>query len=483
MSAVQTFAVPHNPDAEESLLGSVLLSRAALVEATAAGVEPEDFHDPNHRTYFAAMLSAHEAGLGLDPVSVGSQLGPSEREHVRALQRIQAATPASANARAYALAVKDASVRRQAIADVTQAREALCTGSDVSRVLADLTATSRRSAIGSTLSLPDLATVESDGVLPCRLVRTDGRALLYPGLNDIHGLPSEGKTWLALAMIAEALLAGENAVFIDYEDGPWTAKERLLALGVPEAVVVDPARFLYVQPEGPIGPAELIQLERIRDEHNPTVIAIDAMASALATNGYDENSNTDVALWRNRIAKPLAVNGAVMLGLDHVARDPARGRGGRGAGDKLAGISGASYEAQSVRAFSREQAGIVKLVIAKDRPGRVGPNRSVAALIDIVPSEGGRRVEITFRPPDGREMTASGESGTWRPTWYMEQASRRLESETVAGTFPSKNSLTKLVGGKRERVLQAVDALVADGYVEREGTSLRSVKPYRQDEQ
>jgi hypothetical protein len=69
----------------------------------------------------------------------------------------------------------------------------------------------------------------------------------------------------------------------------------------------------------------------------------------------------------------------------------------------------------------------------------------------------------------------------WRPTWYMEQVSRRLEAENAAGEHPTKDALAKVIGKNRSRVLQAIDALLIDGYVERnDKRALRSIKPYRE---
>lgn len=85
---------------------------------------------------------------------------------------------------------------------------------------------------------------------------------------------------------------------------------------------------------------------------------------------------------------------------------------------------------------------------------------------------------ITGTRGNATTTTADGE---FRPTWYMEQASRCLERETAAGQHPTKDALAKDVGKNRAYVLKAVDALIAEGHVDRvDKTHLRSVTPYRE---
>jgi energy-coupling factor transporter ATP-binding protein EcfA2 len=74
------------------------------------------------------------------------------------------------------------------------------------------------------------------------------------------------------------------------------------------------------------------------------------------------------------------------------------------------------------------------------------------------------------------------DDGTWRPTVLMERASRKLEFLTAANDLPSRSALSDAVTGKKQFLLQAIDVLIAENYVERDGRKLRSVRPYREDE-
>ena len=109
---------PHNLDAEESLLGAMLLSRDAI----AAGVEccsADDFYGPAHGHVFAAICSLYGQGEPADPVTVADELrraglldaigGPPT------LISLQANTPATSNAARYARIIEEHALLRRLI--------------------------------------------------------------------------------------------------------------------------------------------------------------------------------------------------------------------------------------------------------------------------------------------------------------------------------------------------------------------------------
>src|SRR5206468_11123564 len=65
---------PHNLDAEESLLGAMLLSRDAIVSATEVGLGAEEFYKPAHGHVYDAITSLYAAGEPADPVTVAEEL-------------------------------------------------------------------------------------------------------------------------------------------------------------------------------------------------------------------------------------------------------------------------------------------------------------------------------------------------------------------------------------------------------------------------
>ena len=67
--------------------------------------------------------------------------------------------------------------------------------------------------------------------LPALLKRSDDQTILYEGrLNTIYGEPAQGKTWIAIITVIEAIRSGARVVFWDFEDRPETLATRLDAL-------------------------------------------------------------------------------------------------------------------------------------------------------------------------------------------------------------------------------------------------------------
>ena len=110
---------PHNLEAEESLLGAMLLSRDAISAATEARVETTDFYKPAHAHIYDAVMALYSVGEPVDPVTVADELRRADLLDLvggrTALLRIQADTPASANASHYAKIVNELALLRRLI--------------------------------------------------------------------------------------------------------------------------------------------------------------------------------------------------------------------------------------------------------------------------------------------------------------------------------------------------------------------------------
>ncbi|HVX20842.1 MAG TPA: replicative DNA helicase [Acidimicrobiales bacterium] len=109
---------PHNLEAEESLLGSMLLSS----DATAAAIEicsADDFYKPAHGSIFAAIVALFERGEPVDAVTVTDELRRSSvLESIgdpALLVSLQANTPSIANAVHYARIVEEHALLRRLV--------------------------------------------------------------------------------------------------------------------------------------------------------------------------------------------------------------------------------------------------------------------------------------------------------------------------------------------------------------------------------
>ena len=118
---------PHNLQAEESVLGAILLSRDALGAVIEAGLRYDDFYKPAHQHIFDVAVAVSQSGGPVDTITVAeelSRLGLLEQVGgVEALHALQNATPAISNAASYARIVQDAAMLRRLIlvaADISE---------------------------------------------------------------------------------------------------------------------------------------------------------------------------------------------------------------------------------------------------------------------------------------------------------------------------------------------------------------------------
>ncbi|MEX2659996.1 MAG: replicative DNA helicase, partial [Acidimicrobiales bacterium] len=110
---------PHDLEAEESLLGAMLLGATPITAAAEVRISAADFYKPAHGHVFDAITRLYAAGEPADPVTVADELrraglleaigGPA------VLLTLQARTPATSNAAHYARIVEEHALLRKLI--------------------------------------------------------------------------------------------------------------------------------------------------------------------------------------------------------------------------------------------------------------------------------------------------------------------------------------------------------------------------------
>jgi replicative DNA helicase len=109
---------PHNVEAEESVLGSMLLSKDAIAEVLEL-LREDDFYRPAHRTVFHAVLELYGHGDAVDAITVAEELrrngALADIGGAPFLHTLLASVPTAANAGYYARIVKEAGVLRRLI--------------------------------------------------------------------------------------------------------------------------------------------------------------------------------------------------------------------------------------------------------------------------------------------------------------------------------------------------------------------------------
>src|ERR1700722_594552 len=111
-------APPHNIDAEESVLGAILMSeRPMYAIVIEEGLRPEDFYRERHRVIFAAMLGLYERSEPIDTVTVIDALRASgaleQAGGPEGVDLLAGAVPNVANLRHYAQIVRETALLRR----------------------------------------------------------------------------------------------------------------------------------------------------------------------------------------------------------------------------------------------------------------------------------------------------------------------------------------------------------------------------------
>lgn len=106
---------PHSAEAEESVLGALLLDKDAVI-AVAEFLKPEDFYDDRHKEIFVSALELFEERTPIDVLTVSEKL-----KKRKALKRVGGSSyladlvnnvPTAAHVEHYGRIVKDASIKR-----------------------------------------------------------------------------------------------------------------------------------------------------------------------------------------------------------------------------------------------------------------------------------------------------------------------------------------------------------------------------------
>lgn len=231
---------PHSLESEAAVLSAVLIDPVAI-ERVAAIVEPRDFYLNTHTRIFEAALAVHQAGVPIDVVTVGKELGQRERlaqigGMAYLTELLHAAPAVSPRAlKAYARSVLDcARVRRTIAACQRIAAEGYFDVGDVSQWLADASERVREAsalAAAETIArnvdrlkqmIADMV-ARANGKLPSGLAtgladydRLTGG--LHAGQVTVVGArPNMGKTALATTIAMNVAEAGVGVLLFSLE--------------------------------------------------------------------------------------------------------------------------------------------------------------------------------------------------------------------------------------------------------------------------
>ncbi|MCH5265778.1 MAG: replicative DNA helicase [Lachnospiraceae bacterium] len=110
--------MPNSPEAEQSVIGSMLLDQEAIILA-ADKLKEDDFYNPRYRVLFSAIVSLYQEGRPADLVTLTEKLRENnvaeEIGSVEFISSLISAVPTSANVRYYAEIVQEKSLLREMI--------------------------------------------------------------------------------------------------------------------------------------------------------------------------------------------------------------------------------------------------------------------------------------------------------------------------------------------------------------------------------
>jgi replicative DNA helicase len=243
---------PHNLEAEESLLGAMLLSRDAIAAAVEnCGVD--DFYKPAHGHVFEAILSLYERGEPADPVTVADELRRVDLLEAvgggAVLISLQANTPATSNAARYARIVEEHALLRRLIGVAGEIAEmGYSVPEDIEQVVDDaetlVFGVAQRRTVDTLRPIRDLLEDSLDRLeemfgrgesitgVPTGYADLDDRlAGLQPSnLVVVGARPGMGKTSFALGIVAHAAMEARTPVlFFSLEMSHPEISQRLLS--------------------------------------------------------------------------------------------------------------------------------------------------------------------------------------------------------------------------------------------------------------
>ena len=189
---------PHNLNAEESLLGALLLSKEVVSQVSELQMLAEHFYKPAHQHIYSAIRGLMANGHAVDVVTVADELRRNglldDVGGVQSLNELQNATPAISNAGRYAKIVQDTAILRKLISVAGEITElAYMEPDDVTKALDEAETkvfeVAEDRVIDSTRQLSDLLPVAMDK-LQETFERGDTITGTATGFNDLDEILS-----------------------------------------------------------------------------------------------------------------------------------------------------------------------------------------------------------------------------------------------------------------------------------------------------
>lgn len=310
-----------------------------------------------------------------------------------------------------------------------------------------------------------------------------GGHLLYAGAwHTVVGPTESGKSWFAIAHLAEEMRAGRSVAYAHFEESNMgSTVARLIGLGLDKELIRE--RFAWLDCNERWAPGEFGEaLGAIWPD--PSIVVLDGIIAACTRHGQDPEKVGSVGWYRETFVVPATMNGAAVLSLGHPAkgRERATERHGFGSTAWLDEVDGVGFrlEPHPAHPIRRGASGTALLYSAKDRHGGTSrhgtPDRREGwvylgslCVDNAHDPNGGTKMWLTAPRPE----EVLGQGGPADPIDILADAMAEALATRENRAYDSQADLEVLLNQKRVKytkahVAPALDRLEGDGVIERD---------------
>ena len=306
---------PQDVEAEQAVLGGMLLSKDAIGEVSRVLTSGTEFYRPAHTTVYDAILAVHARGQeAADPITVAAELTRSgEITRVGGVGYLHAlvhAVPTAANAEWYAEIVAELAARRGGIEESTRTIQALYARDGVATEIIEggverLKAVRDRGMASTDKPSKTLRTFlaetddEPDWIIPDVLARWDRLIVTAPegGGKSLFNRQMLARTAAGLHPWKKARIQPRRVLLIDVENSegqvrPWLRRMYRAAceeIGGDVAALLD--NFIVEVIDGGVdlrNPGDRARVLRLVERNEPDMIAIGPLYKLAGGNPNDE---------------------------------------------------------------------------------------------------------------------------------------------------------------------------------------------------
>lgn len=423
-------SMPHSVEAEQSVLGSLMLDNSKL-DSILAIINERDFYRQDHRVIFRMMLALQEAGQPLDVITLSEELHKhNELDRIGGLGYLVDMannTPSAANIAAYANIVRERSTLRQLI---EAAQEISKSGMNPSGLDSDdlLHLAEKRVAEIAEDRPKEGGLVGVNDLLKATVQRIDE---LFRSGSDITGVasgltdldqrtsgwqpgeliilaarPSMGKTALALNFVETAMFTQNKPVFVFSMEMPSAAliMRMMSSIGridqtkmrngklteedwpkLSSAVAKMKDKLLFIDDTAGLNPQEMrARVKRITREHgNPGMIMVDYL-QLMQVAGSSEGRTQEISEISRSLKAMAKEFDCPVIALSQLNRGVEQRPNKRPMNSDLRESGAIEQDADVILFIYRDEyyhedspdKGIAELILGKQRNGEIGTCRA-----------------------------------------------------------------------------------------------------------